>query len=110
MCNKIGTLQKALAAPSTAVPFHVALPASTIDWTLEDGSSIPIEERSGDELRQVVGRDADGKLVTVEILPRGGSRRGPAFDVTPAPRQRARHRTGSLRGVEGLLGLYPERS
>ena len=112
VCNKIGTLQKALAAHEYGVPFHVALPVSTIDWTLEDGSSIPIEERSGDELRQVVGRDADGKLVTVEILPRGSAVANPAFDVTPARLVSGlvteRGRCAASR--EGLLELYPERS
>ena len=113
VCNKIGTLQKALAAREYGVPFHVALPASTIDWTLEDGSSIPIEERSGDELRKVVGRDADGKLVTVEILPRGSAVANPAFDVTPrassAGSSPNRGRCAASR-EELLEELYPERS
>jgi methylthioribose-1-phosphate isomerase len=111
VCNKVGTLLKALAAREYGVPFHVALPASTIDWTLEDGAEIPIEERSGDELRHVSGRDADGKLVTVEVLPRGSGVANPAFDVTPARLVSGlvteRGRCAASR--EGLLGLYPER-
>ena len=111
VCNKIGTLQKALAAREYGVPFHVALPASTIDWTLEDGAAIPIEERSGDELRRVSGRDANGELVTVEILPAGSGVANPAFDVTPARLVSGlvteRGRCAASR--EGLLSLYPER-
>ena len=47
VANKIGTYLKALAAHDNGVPFYVALPHSTIDWTLDEGLSIPIEERSG---------------------------------------------------------------
>jgi methylthioribose-1-phosphate isomerase len=111
VCNKIGTLQKALAAREYGVPFHVALPASTIDWTLEDGASIPIEERSGDELRRVQGRAPSGELVAVEILPAGSGVANPAFDVTPAKLVSGlvteRGRCAASR--EGLLSLYPER-
>jgi len=111
VCNKIGTLEKALAAREYGVPFHVALPASTIDWTIEDGTRIPIEERSGDELRRVAGRREDGELVTVEILPAGSAVANPAFDVTPARLVSGlvteRGRCAASR--EGLLSLYPER-
>jgi methylthioribose-1-phosphate isomerase len=111
VCNKIGTLEKALAAREYRVPFHVALPASTIDWTIEDGALIPIEERSGDELRHVAGRRADGELVVVEILPAGSAVANPAFDVTPARLVSGlvteRGRCEASR--EGLLSLYPER-
>jgi methylthioribose-1-phosphate isomerase len=112
VCNKIGTLQKALAAREYRVPFHVALPASTIDWTLEDGAQIPIEERSGDELRRVSGRTPGGELATVEILPAGSAVANPAFDVTPAHLVTGlvteRGRCAASR--EGLLSLYPERA
>ena len=53
--NKIGTYLKALAAHDTGVPFYVALPSSTIDWSLADGSGIPIEERNPDEVRFIDG-------------------------------------------------------
>jgi methylthioribose-1-phosphate isomerase len=112
VCNKIGTLQKALAAREYGVPFHVALPSSTIDWGLEDGALIPIEERSGDELRRVQGRAPSGELVAVELLPAGSPVANPAFDVTPARLVSGlvteRGRCAASR--EGLLSLYPERA
>ena len=111
VANKIGTYLKALAAKDTGVPFYVALPHSTIDWTLDDGFKIPIEERSADEVLKLAGRTAGGGVVTVDIAPEGCRAANPAFDVTPA-----RLVTGLIteRGVcaashAGLLGLYPER-
>jgi methylthioribose-1-phosphate isomerase len=110
VANKIGTYLKALAAADNDVPFYVALPHSTIDWTLTSGSSIPIEERSADEVLKMPGRLPDGSVVTVEIAAPGSPAGNPAFDVTPA-----RLVTGFVteRGVcpatrEGLLSLYPE--
>ncbi len=112
VANKIGTYLKALAAKDNGVPFYVALPHSTIDWTLDEGLSIPIEERSGDEVLKMPGRLPDGTVVTVEIAAPGSPAGNPAFDVTPA-----RLVTGFIteRGVcpatrEGLLSLYPERA
>jgi methylthioribose-1-phosphate isomerase len=113
VCNKIGTYLKALAARDNGVPFHVALPHSTIDWSLGDGvAEIPIEERDGDEVRRVSGRSDDGRLCEVAILPDGSPVANYAFDVTPA-----RLVTGLVteRGLceasrEGLESLYPERS
>ena len=112
VCNKIGTYLKALAAHDNGVPFYVALPYSTIDWTLTDGvRDIPIEERNAIEVTEMTGRTADGALATVRIVPEGSTAANFAFDVTPA-----RLVTGLIteRGVcdassEGLLGLYPER-
>jgi len=112
VCNKIGTYLKALAAHDNGVPFYVALPGPTIDWTIEDGvADIPIEERDGRELSEVTGRTADGSIATVRITPEGSTAANYAFDVTPA-----RLVTGLVteRGVcaastEGLLSLYPER-
>ena len=111
VANKIGTYLKALAAADNGVPFYVALPHSTIDWTLDSGSAIPIEERSADEVLKMPGRLPDGSVVTVEIAAPGSPAGNPAFDVTPA-----RLVTGfvSERGVcpatrEGLASLYPER-
>jgi len=93
------------------VPFYVALPFSTIDWTIDRGADIPIEERSADEVLSVQGRLSDGTLASVAIAAEGTPARNPAFDVTPA-----RLVTGLIteRGVcpasrEGLLSLYPER-
>ena len=111
--NKIGTYLKALAAADNRVPFYVALPASTIDWTLRDGvREIPIESRAEDEVRWMEGLDSDGELRSVRICPETTRAANYAFDVTPA-----RLITGLIneRGVspateQGLLGLFPERS
>jgi methylthioribose-1-phosphate isomerase len=111
VANKIGTYLKALAAKDNCVPFYVALPHSTIDWTLANGRDIPIEERSPAEVLQMPGRLPDGSVVTVEIAAPGSPAGNPAFDVTPA-----RLVTGFIteRGIcpatrDGLLSLYPER-
>ena len=111
--NKIGTYLKALAAHDNAVPFYVALPSPSIDWTLADGvKEIPIEERSGTELSHVVGRTEDGALATVRVVPQGSGVANYAFDVTPA-----RLVTGLIteRGVcsasrSALSELFPDRS
>ena len=85
VCNKIGTYLKALAAKDNGVPFYVALPSPTIDWTIHDGlTEIPIEERSGDEVSLVWGKSAEGKTVQVRISPEATIAANPAFDVTPA--------------------------
>jgi methylthioribose-1-phosphate isomerase len=85
VCNKIGTYLKALAAHDNNVPFYVALPASTIDWTIDDGvAEIPIEARNAEEVTQIQGRDADGSLTNVQLTPDGSAGLNPAFDVTPA--------------------------
>jgi methylthioribose-1-phosphate isomerase len=85
VCNKIGTYLKALAAHANHVPFYVALPVSTIDWTINDGCrEIPIEERSSDEVTHITGRDHFGNIVTVNITPDGSPAANYAFDVTPA--------------------------
>ncbi|MEA5422020.1 S-methyl-5-thioribose-1-phosphate isomerase [Synechococcus sp. CCY9202] len=84
VCNKIGTYLKALAAHDNGVPFYVALPASTIDWTLADGvAEIPIEARSAAEVTSIQGRVA-AEAVTVQLTPDGSAGFNPAFDVTPA--------------------------
>jgi methylthioribose-1-phosphate isomerase len=110
--NKIGTYLKALAAKDNGVPFYVAFPHSTIDWTLQSGADIPIEERGSGEVLTVSGRTKDGTVIPVEIAAPGSPARNDAFDVTPA-----RLITGLIteRGVaaasrEGLLTLYPERA
>ncbi len=85
VCNKIGTYLKALAARANQVPFYVALPSPTIDWTVRDGlKEIPIEERGAAEVSHVQGRDDQGRVRLVQISPDGTSARNPAFDVTPA--------------------------
>ncbi|OJT96273.1 MAG: S-methyl-5-thioribose-1-phosphate isomerase, partial [Rhizobium sp. 63-7] len=84
VCNKIGTYLKALAAKDNNVPFYVALPSPTIDWTVHDGvKEIPIEERNSDEVTFVQGRNGDGSISTVRVSPEGSPAANPAFDVTP---------------------------
>lgn len=85
VCNKIGTYLKALAAHDNGIPFYVALPSSTIDWTIQDGlSEIPIEQRSADEVEKISGRASDGTIQSVFILPQGTPVANYGFDVTPA--------------------------
>jgi methylthioribose-1-phosphate isomerase len=82
--NKIGTYLKALAAKANGVPFYVAMPGTTIDWRMEDGRDIEIEERSSREVTHMWGRLADGSVAEFEIAPPGTRAANPAFDVTPA--------------------------
>src|SRR6202171_232580 len=113
VCNKIGTYLKALAARDNNVPFYVALPSPTIDFTVADGvAEIPIEERSADEVATMNGRTADGRIETVRIVPDGSAVANYGFDVTPA-----RLVTGLIteRGVIGasraaLAGAFPDRA
>jgi methylthioribose-1-phosphate isomerase len=110
VCNKVGTYLKALAASDNGVPFYAALPVSTIDWSLQTGASIPIEERSPEEVTHITGRSASGRMETVRLVPETSVGLNLAFDVTPA-----RLVTGLLteRGVTsasraGLQRLYPD--
>jgi methylthioribose-1-phosphate isomerase len=109
VCNKIGTYLKALAAHDNGVPFFVALPASTIDWTLADGvAEIPIEARGPEEVTHIPGRGGDGAITRVQLTPDGSAGFNPAFDVTPARLVTA---LITERGVapateEGLRALY----
>jgi len=83
--NKIGTYLKALAAKANGVPFYVAAPYTTIDWTIEDGvRDIEIEERDASEVTHVFGRLDSGELARVAVGPAGVRAANPAFDVTPA--------------------------
>jgi methylthioribose-1-phosphate isomerase len=85
VCNKIGTYLKALAAHDNGVPFYAAVPSPTIDWTVGDAlGEIPIEDRSGDELRCVTGLDASGQPAEVRIAAATTAVTNPAFDVTPS--------------------------
>ncbi len=110
VANKIGTYLKALAAHDNAVPFHVAVPSSTIDWALASGRDIPIEERNGAEVASLTGLAADGAITTIRVVPETSPTANPAFDVTPA-----RLVTGLIteRGTcpataAGLRALFPE--
>jgi methylthioribose-1-phosphate isomerase len=85
VCNKIGTYLKALAAHDNKVPFYVALPSPTIDFTIDDGiAQIPIEQRAADEVATVTGKTATGHIEKVQIVPDGSPVANFAFDVTPA--------------------------
>lgn len=109
VANKVGTYLKALAAKDMEVPFYVAAPYSTIDWTIQDGKhSIEIENRDANELRYICGLNKAGKLEQVQIIDQQTNVENPAFDVTPA-----RLVTGIIteRGVcqpEFLTRLFPE--
>jgi len=112
VCNKIGTYLKALAAHDNGVPFYVAAPSPSIDFSIEDGiAEVPIETRSPREVTHISGLGADGRMETVCIAPAGSGALNYAFDVTPA-----RFVTGLIteRGViaatrEALAKTFPER-
>jgi methylthioribose-1-phosphate isomerase len=85
VCNKIGTYLKALAAKDNGVPFYVALPSPTIDFSVADGMrEIPIEQRAGEEVASIAGLTADGRIETVRLVPAGSAVANYGFDVTPA--------------------------
>jgi len=112
VCNKIGTYLKALAAHDNGVPFYVALPSPTIDFSIDDGiKQIPIEQRAASEVTHLTGRTADGRIETVRVVPEGSPIANYGFDVTPA-----RLVTGLIteRGVlrperAALANAFPER-
>jgi methylthioribose-1-phosphate isomerase len=112
VCNKIGTYLKALAAQDNGVPFYVALPGPTIDWTVRDGvREIPIEERDPTEVTVLGGRAASGEVTEITIAPDGSPAANYAFDVTPARLVTAliTERGVCPASAEGLAALYPER-
>ncbi len=109
VANKIGTYLKALAAQDNKIPFYVALPSSSFDWTLRDGSEIPIEERGAEELKHADGW-RDGQILEVSVAPENSPAANYGFDVTPR-----RLVTGLVteRGVckadeKSILELFPE--
>ena len=112
VCNKIGTYLKALAAADNNVPFYVALPSPTIDFTVSDGlAEIPIEQRGANEVATMTGKTKDGSIETVQVIPDGSDVANYGFDVTPA-----RLVTGLIteRGVikaerAALAAAFPER-
>ncbi|MDN3566384.1 S-methyl-5-thioribose-1-phosphate isomerase [Paeniroseomonas aquatica] len=111
VANKIGTYLKALAAHDNGIPFWVALPHSTLDWTVRDGvAEIPIEERGEAEVTELTGRTADGRIETIRVVAAGSPAANPAFDVTPARLVTGliteRGRCDASEG--GLAALYPE--
>ena len=84
VCNKVGTYLKALAAKDNNIPFYVALPSSTIDWSLKHSKDIPIEERNSEELSHIEGIDEKGDIKKIKIYPNKSKSMNLAFDVTPA--------------------------
>jgi len=110
VANKIGTYLKALAASDNGIPFYVALPSTTIDWTIDDGvTEIPIEQRDTQEVSHIRGMDGDDSR-SVNTVADGTPISNYAFDVTPA-----RLVSGLIteRGIceaseEGLSRLFPE--
>src|SRR6516164_10619116 len=109
VANKIGTYLKALAAEDNGVPFYVALPSSSFDWTIRDGLEIPIEERGAEEVKHAEGLH-DGETVEVRVAPEESPAANYGFDVTP------RSLVSGLiteRGVckaneKSILELFPE--
>ncbi|PYL92779.1 MAG: S-methyl-5-thioribose-1-phosphate isomerase [Verrucomicrobia bacterium] len=109
VANKIGTYLKALAAQDNRIPFYVALPSSSFDWTIRDGSEIPIEERGAEEVKRADGW-RDGQMLEVSVAPENSPAANYGFDVTPR-----RLVTGLIteRGVckadeKSILELFPE--
>jgi methylthioribose-1-phosphate isomerase len=110
VANKIGTYLKALAAYDNHIPFYVAIPSSTIDWTISNGiEEIPIEQRGEEEVKYIQGL-YKGELIKILLTPEKSPAANYGFDVTPA-----RLITGliSERGIckasfEGLSNLFPE--
>ena len=84
VCNKVGTYLKALAAWDNDIPFYAALPTTTIDFDLENGSEIPIEEREEDEVLTITGKTDSGKTEKIKVTSPGIKALNPAFDVTPS--------------------------
>jgi len=84
IANKIGTLEKAIAAKHYGIPFYVAAPHSTFDRNCPSGAYIPIEERDQDEVLWQSGPDKNGAIHTIQVCTPGSKVMNPAFDVTPA--------------------------
>ncbi len=113
VCNKIGTYLKALAAHDNSIPFHVALPSPTIDWTLTgDPAAIPIEQRDAAEVTEIAGRTEDGRVESVRLTPAGSPAANYAFDVTPARLVSSliTERGSCPATRDGLAGLFPEQA
>jgi methylthioribose-1-phosphate isomerase len=112
VANKIGTYLKALAASDNNIPFYVALPSSSIDFSMNDGiHEIPIEQRDGDEVIWMEGRLENGQLGKIRIIEERSAVANYGFDVTPA-----KYITALIteRGIckankDDILNLFPEK-
>ncbi len=82
--NKIGTLEKAIAAAFYKIPFYVAAPSSTFDINCKTGAEIPIEFRSSEEVFWISGRAKNGLITEIMTSNPGSEALNPAFDVTPS--------------------------
>lgn len=110
VANKIGTYLKALAAKDNNIPFYVALPSSTFDFSIDDGIiQIPIEKRDSAEVSEIEGWTENG-IRTIRLIPENSDVANYGFDVTPA-----RLITGLItdRGIckankESILELFPK--
>jgi methylthioribose-1-phosphate isomerase len=101
VANKIGTFGHAVICRHVGIPFYVAFPSPTVDINCPSGTEIPIEERSGDEVRWTTGEDEEGFLRRVRTTPANCATRNPAFDVTPAD---------LIDGLISETGIYPASS
>ena len=111
VANKIGTYLKALAAFDNNIPFYVALPSSTIDFSMKDGIlEIPIEQRDGEEVSHMEGKLDNGKVTTVRIVNPGSPVANYGFDVTPAKYVTALITERGVCGasLEAIGKLFPE--
>ena len=106
VANKVGTYPLALAARDNGVPFYVAVPSTSIDWSIEDGAGIPIEERDPDEVTRVWGVDGDGVERWVRVAPEGTRAANYAFDVTPGRLVTGLVTERGVCGAGGLGGLF----
>jgi S-methyl-5-thioribose-1-phosphate isomerase len=84
VANKIGTLEKAVAAKYFGVPFYVAAPSSTMDLECPSGHEIIIEERDEKEVLYQQGMDKEGNMNEILVASPGSQAYNPAFDVTPS--------------------------
>lgn len=110
VANKIGTYLKALAADDNDIPFYVALPSSTFDWKIANGTDIPIEQRDPTEVTTISGMDENGNISKIKLTANNTEASNYSFDITPA-----RLVTGLIteRGItpaneQDILNLFPE--
>ena len=112
VANKIGTYLKALAASDNNIPFYVALPSSSIDFTMKDGiREIPIEQRDPEEVSWMEGKLKNGQIGKIRIINEASPVANFGFDVTPA-----KYVTGLIteRGIckaneAAILNLFPKK-
>ena len=106
--NKVGTYLKALAARAAELPFYIAAPHSTLEFSCANGASIPIENRDAKEVRLIRGMNADGGDGDLRLVPTETQVLNPAFDITPANLITGIITERGTAPAAGLAGLYPE--